>query len=164
MARQFHVNGEAMIYVRFGAHVTSIPNAEPVAPHTYQLGLPQDGVTLKVIPEEKTAFLYFDLVHYDVNVLNACIAEGMGAYSFESQAMSLAGNKHPVCLHISSPIDGQPHTFPYAYFDGQFECTLGMKRSAPKCTVRIEPTREPEFVLYHNRPAVKPRRDDDFVL
>lgn len=105
MARDFWVNGETLVKVRFGGHIsgdiavsTIAPDGTPEIRTAPELGLTQDPVTITPNYYHKDLFvddfgpnvpsdvmynlvdvnLSMNLVHYDHRVLGYCLAESMG--------------------------------------------------------------------------------------
>lgn len=166
MTRSFHVNGESLIKVKGGAG-SAIANLS-------ELGLSDAAVTItpvfqhddikvdawgKAPPEIQMMLAYvninFTLVHYDRDVLFACILESM-ASPIEGtlpHAGTLMGNGTPrfnvlnryIGLNILSPNDGLPWRFFYTYLVGQpVTYPLGTERSVVQTAWRAIPyTQDP---------------------
>ena len=141
MARDFHINGESLIYVK-GAAGSTVANLA-------ELGLAEGPVSVTIdtrhldinldawgtqIPADvqvmnSAANISMGLIHYDREVLRECLRLSMGGPTTEGQvaragtrmgannARFAAGWKF-ISLNIASPIDGLPWRFYNAYMTG----------------------------------------------
>lgn len=160
MTRQWVINGESMVSVR-GMQGTAIQNIQ-------QLGLTSDPIRItpnfrhrdiqldayggEVPPEVQMMLadvtINFTLIHYDVNILNACINESLaggdqtnvagnaGAVPragtlMGGQVARFAAGNHYIGLNILSPVANYPWRFLTCYMTGPpMTYPLGTEKSA----------------------------------
>jgi hypothetical protein len=158
MARSFKVNGEVMVKVKGN------PNSAIAA--LSELGLcDEGGVTVTPefrhdaiqldawggqVPPEKQFMLMqaritMGLIHYDRDVVDACIREAAGGAAAVGAvaragtlmggnvARLLAGN-HYVGLNLLSPVENKPWRFLTAHLEGSVSVNIGTRRSVFQLT------------------------------
>lgn len=162
MARDFKIPGEAMVYVR-GRAGTSIAAMQ-------ELGLAQQevSISLRFFNEPINldawgkgtadvqhmlagATINMDLIHFDRDVLDVCLAESMGGASAigklvragtrlgNGAALYAATNKL-ISVGIASPIEGKPWRFFTCYLGNQpATFPMGTKRSVVRCSWEVIP-------------------------
>ncbi len=162
MARQFYINGETMVLVKGRAN-SAIGTLS-------QLGLTQDPIQVmveyrnlqidvnaygQVAPEMQAmgmmARVTMNLVHFDPDVLEACVQEAVGgapswgtlAHAGQLYGNGLArfaagdngGGNHYIGLNIQSAIGALPWRFYYAYLaNNPLQWPLGAERSVVPLT------------------------------
>ena len=193
MPRDFQINGETLVRVRFGGHLAGgvggglidgalFPGTEPLpggSGQLYELGLAEENVNIvpqyihrgvpaddfgPEVPAEVIAMLAWvsiqmTLIHYDVNVLEECLAEALGGNAAiipppgkTGIAMMGAGQAlghglpigssgcHYVSLNLLSPQLQYPWRFYSCYLAGQpVTYPLGTEKSAVVCNFRAIP-------------------------
>lgn len=164
MARDYRISGECLVLVKgMGALITLDPFQPADKAKRWELGLARGPVT--ITPSFKHADIKVDdfgpdvpadvmvnladciidmtLVHYDHDVLNACIAESLGgAANFAEGVMVGAGvllggmnpplttGCHFISLNLTSPVLGMPWHFPTTYLhERPLVLPLGTKRT-----------------------------------
>lgn len=167
MPRDFYINGESLIRIRFGAHIT---------PSRVELGLAADQV--RVVPRWAHKDIYVDdfgpdipvdmminlmevniymkLIHFDRDVLNKCMGESAGGANFDEDNVDLNGlvgagtlmrgganrgdaNYHFMGLNISAQSLNKPWRFPASTIVGDMEFPLGTKKSVVGLSWRAIP-------------------------
>lgn len=181
MARDFQINGEALILVKFGEH---IPTQTPFATggdgtsNLSELGLASDSIRISPNLKHKGVFtddfgpdlpveimaLMLDvsvdmtLIHYDDDILDACLAESTGAdgnifaAGVPALAGTLLGNNrtllasgcHFMSLNIRSPILNKPYRFRSAFLTSPpLEFPIGTTKTAVKLSWKAIPYTTP---------------------
>ena len=153
MARDYRVNGETLVQVKFGQHIEDSDfYADNGNSTLFELGLASEGIQITPryshqdirtddwgpdVPAEIMANLAdcnirMRLIHYDVDVLDACLAEalGMNGGEFFAGVMPPAGSLlggyvpylqsgyHFVSLNLTSPVLNFPWHFPASFLTG----------------------------------------------
>ncbi len=166
MARDLHINGESLVRVK-GASDSAIASlsqlglAEGPIVVTLQLnhsdvnvdawgGLEGPPVDVQWMLAE--AAVTMDLIHYDRDVLETCLALSMGGASAATTGqMARAGTRmgkgvarfaagiNLIGLNIASPQEGKPWRFYHAYIASGYEYQLSVKRTAARLTWRVIP-------------------------
>ena len=162
MARSYFVNGEALVRVKAGAHISSPASMANSAAVT--LGIAETGIEIspkyahfdvltdqqgtqvpaEIMSELVEAKIHMTLIHFDPDVLDVCLSEGLGGYSFSNatatensagmvlgrnQALLASGN-HFMSLGITSPVASKPWRFQAAFLEqNPMEWPLGTLRS-----------------------------------
>lgn len=154
MARDYYVNGESMVQVK-GAAGSAIANLS-------QLGLTDDAIKVtpafkfqevsldawgnQKVPNEiqfmlASLTIRMNLVHFDKDILNACLQESVGGASafgtmkragtrLGNSAARFAATNHFIGVNITSPVAALPWRFLHCYMpDVPFEFPLGTERS-----------------------------------
>lgn len=162
MSRDFKIPGEAMVYVR-GRAGTGIANMQELGlcqqEINVQLEFHNEPINLdawgKAPADVQTmlagASISMDLIHYDRDILDICLAEGMGGASAIGKlvragtrlgggnALYAAGNKY-ISLGIASPIEGKPWRFFTCYMDrNPARFPMGTKKSVVRCNWTVIP-------------------------
>ena len=176
MARGFQVNGESLVRVKFGAHIPPLGGNAEKGQQLYELGLASEGIQIQPTfnhydvkiddfgPNVPTEMLWMGadvtiamtLIHFDLDVLEGCIAESMGGHfnglvgsigTFSAigkpmgalQKLGQARN-HFMSLNLSSPMLLTPWRFPATYLTGPpVIIPLGTKAMAVKLNWRAIP-------------------------
>lgn len=178
MPRDFIINGEALVRVRFGNHIISGSvgalgsTTVPVGADTplYELGLATEGIIVsphlyhknvhvndfggqegppsEVIPFPPECNITMTLIHYDHEVLDACVAESHGGKIPSTRGPTAgtlhgstgiplgcgrplgASGNHYISVNISSPQLDFPWRFPASYLlTPPLEIPVGTKAS-----------------------------------
>lgn len=171
MARDFFINGQCMVWVK-GRADSSIGNLS-------ELGLTTDQIRVTPVfrhrdidvnawgdvpPEVQFKLaevrISMTLVHYDSNVLEACVSESMaGAPAFGQLptagarmgnnlprfAAGGANGNHYIGLNLASPVGGRPWRFLTSYLTNTpVDIPIGTDRTAVVCNWRCIPyTQDP---------------------
>jgi hypothetical protein len=173
MTRQFQINGECMVTVSAGPFGGS-----------NQLGLSTDPIVVtlrdefidlivnsfgKSIPNVEwmgvEAIITMNLIHFDYNVMEQCIASSMASNAVGTlpHAGTLMGTDLPgtnqqffFTLTLSSPVLNKPYVFPAAYLHSQpVSFNIGAERTVMTCQFRAipyaaDPATANGVVLYHH--------------
>lgn len=185
MARSFTVNGETLVKVKLGAQVLVTSLGSNNGSAFFELGLTSEEIRITptyhhldinaddfgpFVPPE-TLWMYADvnirmkLIHYDVNVLDACLAEatavnggGFAAGFLTGAGKPMAGYAalpsddsngsssgcHYVSLNLASPQLGFPWRFRASYLTNPpAEIPLGTKVTVAELNWRCIPYRKP---------------------
>lgn len=183
MSRSFHINGESLVRVKFGLHLISgaIPfsGSAPISLASgctvYELGLAEEAVTIvphfrhqdvhaddfgphipaEVLAQLSDCTIHMKLIHYDRNVLDACMGEALGGTSPNTPAGAVLGPTnqplgaghtlgssgcHYVSLNILSPVENVPWRFPASYLPAlPLEMPLGTEKTVVDLVFRAIP-------------------------
>lgn len=188
MARDFVINGETLVKVKFGAH---IPASVPGGSNLSELGLATERITVTPkffhkdiyvndfgpnTPAEVLAMMgdctiSMNLIHYDKNVLDTCIAESQGGTTVKPEniginlALNLGiagvfnptgtvmGGEYPTImylsgchymgLNLSSPVLEMPWRFRKTYLIDTVRYPLGTEKSIVSLNWRAIPYQTP---------------------
>lgn len=190
MARSFNINGETLVAVKFGAQVLDTEFGEDNGSALFELGLAADGIRVTPqfahidvpaddfgpnVPPETLAMLaevqiMMRLIHYDVNVLDACLAEStaingglffagvlppagrpMGAYRqlpSNDPGTGVSSGCHYMSLNLTSPQLDFPWRFRACYLTGPpVEISLGTETTMAELNWRCIPYVRPVRTL-----------------
>lgn len=166
MTRDFCINGETLVKVKFGAHVSGVKLRElglaaeevRVIPKFYHSDIRVDDFGPNVPPEVLWMLaevrISMTLINYDPNVLDVCISESMGGVSPLRDAGTLApagtlmgggglifgSGYHFISLNLLSPQLGNPWRFRASYLaDLPVQIPLGTKTTLADCQWRAIP-------------------------
>jgi len=165
MSRNYQISGESMVYVK------GDPNSGIAS--LSELGLPYDAIQVTVNPLHKDVkldawggetgppndiqvmladvTLVINLIHYDPNILDACMRESMGGTATigtVTRAGRLLGGgvarltvgNHFIGLNIAAPQSGKPYRFYTAYLTtNPVMIPLGTEKSIVKTSWRAIP-------------------------
>jgi len=184
VTRDFVINGEALVKVKFGDHILELPFGESGTLH--ELGLAVDEVRITptyhhrdISPDDyggqapaevmtllAEAEIRMRLVHYDVDVLDAVLAESQGldgALFFAGRlapagtllggfsqrvAGRIASGCHFMSLNILSPQLNFPWRFPAAYLQQPpIDLPLGVRRTLVDLNWRAVPYTVPPLTV-----------------
>lgn len=170
MARDFQINGQCLVYVK-GCSSSAIGNLSELGLTTDQIRVTPVFRTRDIdvnawgdVPPEiqfklAEVRISMTLVHFDYDVLNACLTESMaGAPALGQLPMAgarMGNNKarfganpngnHYIGLNLTSPVGGRPWCFLYSMLTNPpVDIPLGTDRTAVVCNWRAIPyTQDP---------------------
>lgn len=168
MARDFHINGESMVFVKGAAgtliaSLTQLGLADSpivVTPRSHYADINVDAWGGREVPVDvqyklSDITVQINLIHYDREVLRTCLQLSMGGGLIPGGidgalgrtgtrlgggvGRFAAGNSY-IGLNIASPVDGLPWRFYYAYLaDNPATYPLGAEKSVVQTVWRVVP-------------------------